>query len=394
MNSLFNIILFILWPFGGFLFSMIRPINRTTYLYFAFFFFLIGSSFYLQNELADSFRYAENYKNFCKNGVDVMFVYYFLFLGQLDIYTFLSYCLCGFFSDNPRILFGLYGIVFGLFVCHYYVLIRKDFSNKKNLYIWIILLIIYFLNPHTNINGVRFWTATWMFFSLIISDTFYRKRKTFVFICLTPLIHTSYIIPLLLLFISQLQLLKTRTVYIFSICMFIIGSVLEIRKFIDFLPMDLGVFSHFQAYLDEDYISEIAQRANERSVFQRILSSCSVCFCFFILHKVYKNVTNLTKSDKKLLDFSLILFSFCSFFGGLPSVGRFYILLYMISIYLLYRLYKVQKNKHVSIVILLLFPFFCTTIYNNLIYHSIVLNPIYIYGSLGDILSFALSYKI
>ena len=392
MNFILNIIIFILWPFGGFLYSLIRPINRLTYLFFAIFFFLIGSSFYLQNELADSFRYAENYREFCENGMETMFFYYFILLGQLDIYTFLTYSICSYISDNPRVLFGLYGAVFGIFVCHYYVLIKKDNWKNNNLYYWIFIFIIYLLNPHTNINGVRFWTATWMFFSLLISCVMFNKKKNLFFICLTPLIHTSYIIPLLLFLLSRLKFFKTKTIYIFSISLFIISFVFDMNNFINLLPSDFGVFSHFQAYLDGEYMKEIAQKADSRSMIYRILSTSSICFCLYILNKVYNNTSIMTTDDVKLLDFALLLFSFCSFFGGIPSVGRFYTLLYMITIYLLYRLYIVRKNKSISLITLLLFPCFCTIIYNNLNYHSIVINPIYIYGSLGDIISFSLSY--
>ena len=44
INTFVNILLFIIWPFGGFFYNLLRPVSRLTYVFFVFFFFLAANA--------------------------------------------------------------------------------------------------------------------------------------------------------------------------------------------------------------------------------------------------------------------------------------------------------------------------------------------------------------
>ena len=393
MNSFFNFLLFVIWPFGGFIYNLTRPINRITYLIFILFFFLIGCSFDFHDPSVDSYRYAEEFVEMSRYDFYTSFLYQIIISGRVDFYYSLVAISLGSVTNNPHILYGIFASIFGFLICKMFVLFKRDWNAKYNFYVCIILLSIFTLNPQTNINGVRYWTAVWLFATSVIAYCLYDKRKWIIGILLSPIMHSSFVICLPIVFAVRILKEYRKTLFIIGVVSFFVG-VLGINDYLlKYIPSDLSIFSHYQAYLEEGYMSEIAKLKEERHFITIAIGQLRMFLCALILYSSYKQWDRIDEKSRALLVLCISLFSVSLLLSFIPSMGRFLTLVYMLTFYLLFRYYSIFRNKTASIYIIISLPLLVHSIYESYMTHLLVLNPIYLRGSIIDIINFALNSK-
>ena len=201
MNPLLNFVLFIFSPLLGVIVSIINKRNKFSDFIFLAFFFLIGCSFSFHNMEVDSYRYAVDFAQLREYDSEFILLER-LFQGKIDFYDYFVCDIVSRFTESARFLYAVYAVIFGFFVLKFYHFINEDWGKRKDTYVWIIILVIFFLNPHMNINGVRYWTATWMFFTSFIAYFIYKKRKWILGLVFVPIVHISFLIPLCFIFIG------------------------------------------------------------------------------------------------------------------------------------------------------------------------------------------------
>ena len=390
MNSLCNILLFLVWPFGGFLYTLFRPYNKITYLIFASFFFMIGCSFSFSDETVDSYRYAEEFVK--TSGYDFItgLLYHTVILDRIDIYYGMVSLLLGSITDNPHMLYGFFGAIYGIFVCKLFIIFKQDWKAPFNVYVWILCALVFAFNPHSNINGVRFWTATWLYCVSLIAYVGYGEKRWLTGILLTPIVHSSFINYVGLFFASHYFKKSYHSLLIISIMVSILNAFGIEEGLISLVPRNLSYFSHYEAYLDLSYMDERAAEQASRHFIHKLLPIYMSIVYITFLWKVRKIKYELGNQIHILLTTSMVFYIFNTLFSFIPSMARFNVVVMTIFIYLVYKYYAYYRNYVFSSFILLLVPPLIIYIYNAYWIHKAVLDPVYLTGTIDEIFEFAL----
>lgn len=395
-NPILNILIFILWPLGGFLYSLLNINSKLSKYIFISFFFFVGCSFKLTDSLYDSFRYADDYlEHIYYNDLNIRDIFSSLFSGEItDVYQYIMAYVTSFVSNSPRILYGFYGLVWGFSVYYSILYTRQEWKQKMNRYVLFILLVLFFINPYVNINGVRFWTATWLFFCSWLGF-FEKKRKVWLAgLIIVPFMHYSFVILLPLIILSILLKDKIRLLLIISYISFLIVPYFDISYTFSTDVFGSAIGSHVGFYIDPDYMATVSNQKNERSISNMTLTALPEYFIFIFLLFSYKYISNIREDKRTSISFSifLVLFIFLNLTSVIPSVERFRILLYMFFLYNILLFYEKDINKKTQWFLNLLIPVFIGTIFVTYTIHDDVLSPIYLYKSTFSIVDFALSY--
>lgn len=390
MNTFCNLLVFFVWPFAGFVLNLLRPVNRLTYFIFIFFFFLIGCSFSFSDPSVDSYRYAEDFVNLSDYDFYSAFLYQIVVQGRIDFYYGIIALLLGRITSNPHFLYGIFGAIYGFLVCKLFILLKRDWNNSFNVYVWIIFLFIFALNPHSNINGVRFWTATWLYIISLISYVVYGKKKWLTGILLTPFIHSSFIIYIGVFIISYLFKNKNKTLFVICLIVFFLSYIGFERKILSLIPDSLSIFSHYEAYLDESYMGEILKEQESKHFINRLLPIYMKMLYLIFVYRAIKDISRIDCNTQFLLVISMICFIFNTTFSFIPSMSRFNVVLYSFYCYLMYKYYSSYRNFIYSLFVLALVPSLVIYIYNAYFIHISVLNSVYIKGTLLDIYNYSM----
>ena len=136
--------------------------HRILYLWFLVF----GIGFCAMNEAVDSFRYVEDFL------VESQYTWaqymqtvkeWATFESNIkDIYTLTVNVLVGHFTSNYHWTYLIYAAVFGYFYIKSLRLFLKYQKVQSNVIFYFLLFLFCYSNPIFNINGVRFWTASWI----------------------------------------------------------------------------------------------------------------------------------------------------------------------------------------------------------------------------------------
>ena len=192
--------LFLLWPFGYFLLALRSITSRKSGFIYVLFTTLFGYAFSFTTISADSYRVAWG---FSKSHYTVEKTFDNYSMGAItDVYKSLMYSITQLFSENPKVLFALFGFVFGFFSYKSLKLLLDFKKSDQDRYIAIIALVFFASNAIVNINGARFYTAAIIALCAIINLFYYNKKKWIFPLIVTVFIHFSYlfIVPLVLLF--------------------------------------------------------------------------------------------------------------------------------------------------------------------------------------------------
>jgi len=352
-NSILGkLIFFLIWPFGSFLYSVLTAKTKSSQVIFYLFFILFGWSFIAEIESRDSFRYVQEFKSFSSspvaNYIDTIINYVTLDSSVKDIYAQTAYLLASIIAgNNYHLLLALFAAVFGFFYVKSlgFMLNNKEFDYS----IPSVFVVACFAlsNPIFNINGVRYWTAAWVFcfacFSFFVSN----DRKLIFLILITPLIHIAFIIPVALFWIYYFF---AKSYIVLIICYglsFFIGGVSELllSKQSLFPPVIQNMIESYTGMSvshegqNWTWYGEIAQK------FPYYYLNILVIFLLMNLKYIKSH-----KMSNRIMMFVLVLFSFVNVTMSIPSLGG---RLYMLIIPFLMFLCLIWKNRMPNLIYLI-----------------------------------------
>ena len=216
-----------------------QPWSKNIFLLFCVFF---GYTFIIAQEGgADSDRYARQFISYAYSDLNIKELWQSFYAEGSNIVDIasplLSYILSR-FTNNPRILFAFYGLIFGFFYSRniWYVLNRTKGANSLVTVMFILAFAL--INPIWNINGFRFNVAAQIFLYGALPFMFEKRTKGLLWAASSLLFHFSFMLPVAALFIYNLLRNKINIYY----SLFIITSfakeidLLEIRSILFFLP--------------------------------------------------------------------------------------------------------------------------------------------------------------
>ena len=399
IDLLGKLFIFIIYPFGGFLVALKDFKSKSSIIVFFLYFMLFGFAFTPESEGLDSYRYIErfNYTKFDSSADFYSFVADFLKFESektKDIYLFLSYYLVGLFTNNYHFLFLFFSIVFSLFYLKSFSILVTNRNVTYSLSIVILVLWFGLSNPIFNINGVRFWTASWIGV-LSMYQIFIRNNKLFYLLAMiTPLIHASFYLFILLLFLMLFTRKFDRFwLYIFYFSLLGLGtSFLSYSQyFVDYLPP----FLQKMVYLYTESDDALAKMEGiEKHIIIQIVEKLPHLYVMILLFLIIKNKNLLKRNlvSRNLYQIVLIWYTFVYFTMNIPSVGgRFFAVGTPLLIYLWINSYSILKRYN-EIIIFGLPIAYSYVIWGWLVKMSLVTDPSFFYSPLYNIIYEAFQY--
>src|SRR5690606_30386181 len=188
-----SIPLFFIAPFLGFVVSLFRLRSRTSAVLYVLSAMLVGFSISFSDTSADSYRYAEAFYNF-DNTLNFDRIVTMYQDGELrDLYRLLLFYFVSLFSTNPKILYAVAGLVYGVF--SYLSIMTLIKTNKKwDKYLYILGLIFFTLVSIVNVNGFRFNTGAVIFYYSVYQFILRKKNIWALGILITPFFHYGFIL--------------------------------------------------------------------------------------------------------------------------------------------------------------------------------------------------------
>lgn len=331
-----KVFLFLISPFLGFLAALKRMNTRssfTVFFLFAVFFGMCFATSVGKDELnrgdAAAYRYRfEQYRYF--NTADISDVFQGFTSMQdsksRDIYVPLMSFVVAQVSENYHVFFALLAMVMSVFMLLSFKFLVGEEAFK---YSWVCLLLAYFFirgNGIFNINGCRFWTASWI--AIYCNFQLFRNgnRKYLALALLTPMVHSSYWFYLIMLVLVYVSGRFTRFWKIAFFVSFFLSSVSMqlLQDLSDYLPPTLQ-------FLVDRYTNDFEEKGNLYQVLRRLFDLVGNIYLTYMMYLFMKNEYIIVQNPKikSLYQFLLVWMAVIFFVMPIPSLGVRYLKLAM-----------------------------------------------------------------
>jgi hypothetical protein len=368
------IMLQIFWPFGGFLFSFNKNFKeQTTFIY------ILIAGFYgfvfVPTPESDMIRYLEEFSRLAE--LDYRDLYGEVIGGSFsDYYTVVLSFVISIFTDDPRIYLAAACMIFSVFYLKSIEMVTREFSNSNKLVNALLLFLLYFYVPIFFINGLRFYTAFYVFFFGVLKIFFDQKTKYILLILITPLIHLSFI-SVVIIYLLFYFFGKSRW---FSVALLILSFGFSLTSF-DF-SIFTGENKAQQKILNYtttesvndfyDNLNEMRATTNQKYKIYEFVSDLHYYFVLVVFILIFINKYKLLQLfdnyNHKLINFNIILLSLVYFMQNVPESYRFKHIFVMFLLYSIVLIRKINPldfnlNRIVWLMIISLFPYVLMTNY-------------------------------
>lgn len=364
-NSGSIILLTLIFPFAGLLYSLVRWRESwaknvfwlaCVYMGAVFVFFPEGTIF---GQGADGGRYAMWLQEMYNSNITLSYIFSNFRVDShiMDLYQPLLTYLVSRITDNGHVLFAVFAFVFGFFYSRniWYVLDRLPQKRLGNL---VILFALFFLIcPITQINGVRMWTALHVFVYAIMPYLLERDKSKFWWVLITPFIHFSFLYVSLfaIAYFFLPYSLKTQSkAFLFLVLSFFIVSMFVNALNLSVVSDTLAEYSpesyedRITGYVNQDYADRIKESASLSNWYVTLSGSISHWVYAILLIIAYPYVLKNCQNRKwmsHLYGFSLLIGGFANIMAFIPSGGRFRLLSQMFIVaFILILAMLVEKN--------------------------------------------------
>ncbi len=235
-----------------------------------------------------------------------------------DIYQPLTTFMVSRFTDDYRVLFGLFGLVIGYFYSRILgFFVDQCFNRMGFLEYGLLGSLAFVMDVGSAINGVRMYTALFVF---IYGFLYFWQSKNpvyFLVACMSVLVHFSFIIPVAIFLVLPTVHRLPWMIYAVFLSSFVIATIdiAAIRNWVESLP--LGVESRVAGYLTgtegADGTPRILMIIDWMTKIFRIVA----CSYLLIINR------SDTSRDLPLVIFAMALNTVVNVLGEVGSMGRF-----------------------------------------------------------------------
>lgn len=344
-------LIFAVWPLLGTIIGLYMLGNsKYARIVFTLFIMVMGLNTLYINVTGDAGQYAIYFQDICTFGSDFSS---YLQQGRTDILIYSTYGLTAAFTNDPKYLFAFWGMFWGLFSFSACSVATKYRLSNDSMILFVATL--FFLNAPTNMQTFRFFVCVWLFLYLLLNALIYENKKKWISLFfVTPLVHTSFFLPIVVYFIYRCSQKKNVNLKlaaaIFVLC-FGLGTLSGITDVAMNYQYLLGE-SKYSHYLDEKTISLMIESAENRSSLASFAADVTKYLCFIIvmlLQVLIIKRRNLKYEDELTYNLNLLLLVFGSFsylLIALPSMSRFMYITYMLLVVLVYRLIDTNVTSY------------------------------------------------
>jgi len=349
-------IVFLIWPFGTLIksFSWIRT-NEAKNLFWLFCIYF-GFTFIVEgNYYTDSVMSVIQLQEMHASGISInelAVTFYESESGEIDIVHKLVTFLVSRFTSNYRILFAVFGLIFGYFYSrNIWILIRKS-DTHLTIFPAILLMSFIMVNGIWNINIFRFYTAAQIFIYGIFAYFLEGKKYKLLFAAIAVLMHWSFLIPLTILFLYFLLRNHSRIYFVLFVLSFFISALnMDIIRFWFEGYAPAIIQETRSGYLSESYQEVVNTSYIDANWFLRGHEEIMKWFVFVSFSLINLRSYNIIKENKqliKLYNFSLLFYATVNIFGNVASMGRFYTVANMLSLAFLFLYIQIGGQNYPS----------------------------------------------
>ncbi len=356
----FLILLFIIWPFGAFLFALSKYNQKESQFIVVLFTGLFGYSMIAESASLDIFRVlklAGIYSGI--SSLQIIEIVTGLYGPEpdnaIDIYKDLIAFIVSRFTTNGNILFMVYGLVYGwVYVKSLDTLVAEE--RIKGIIPAILLLSFSIAFGMDQLAGVRFATAAYVLFFGLFHLIKTHEKKYLIIASLSILIHFSYlsvIVVFILFFLIQKyhKLIYAIVIFSFISAGFLQDSINEIISFLGGSIEERATIYTQMAENKQNIVWYVGLREEMMTIYALV---------FIVYTNINKGKFKVTVFSEKLLYFSLMLLTLSNFTNHIQHAGYRYsfvfIMFFMSYVYVFFLANK--GSKAIRVLSLMAVPFF------------------------------------
>ncbi|HEX8041745.1 MAG TPA: hypothetical protein VF490_21505 [Chryseosolibacter sp.] len=288
-----------------------------------------GFTFVVSNQQIDANRYVLGLEKLSRQDA-TSFTEFFDMLYQkdtnyVDVLQPLVTFLVSRFTDDGRILYAVFGVIFGYFYSRNAAFLISFVRKKIRKEALIFLITCLFVVSIWQMNGFRFATAAHVFIFGLFNLFNERKAKGVLFCIGSVFVHFSFLMPLIILAIHLLVGNRLFVAFVLYFASFFATQVTPdlLKNYAGYLP---GVFQERSAkYTSDAYLEareELAKRQVNWYVNGRVIAlTYATNVLLAIVFIRYRRHFSGLPVAAHLLSFSLYLFAAGNIFSSVPSVG-------------------------------------------------------------------------
>ena len=337
-----KLVLFLISPTLSVIYSFKRANTKSSYLIFFLTSVLFGLAFIAETPtLSASYIDSQGYRRQFERYTMLTDSY---FLDRLNEYLSYNSKIKDFYyetitffvsrvTDNYHFLFMVFAIVFSYFALKSFRFFTSEKSFDSSIVTYI-LTYLFLFNDIFNINGVRFWTASWIAIYCIFQIIKKENNKYYLLALLTPFVHGSFWLFIAILILHQVSKKFDRfwiTMFLLSI-VFSNFSLVLVQSFTNTFEAYLPSFilNLTKGYTDINYINSRSEWSGYGWIyvtFDYIKQAYLIGLFLIIMSKRKLVLANPT--TKNMYYFFIIWVTCFNFLTAIPSLGgRFLVLSY------------------------------------------------------------------
>lgn len=310
-----------------------------------------GYTFVFSNKGLDSERYVQSLAYFAKQHATSFSEFTQLLYSEdtnyVDILQPVLTFLVSRFTDDGRILFACFGLIFGFFYSRNVWFLLSKVDHKVNQEARLFLILFIFIVAIWQINGFRFYTAAHIFVYGVFFVIDGKRIRGILFCMLSLFVHFSFLLPLLLLLIYHLVGNRLVLSFVLYLASFFIAQISpeSLQTYSDALPKVFQQRS--EKYIGDEYLETRKQLREKGRWFLEgrttYLIYATNVLLILIFIRFYRELRD-NYYAASLLTYSLLLLALSNILSQIPSVGdRFQ----QVSLLILYPalFFFMQKNS-------------------------------------------------
>lgn len=322
-----NLILFFFNPLFGFLRSMKNLVSIGALFVVILFYGLYGYANTFELTSADSYRIAAR---FCQMDFSWWLIWQMFENGALtDIYLVFVYSIVKLFTSNPKVLFGILGLVYGTFAGLSIRQLYIVWGGKRNRYFYFLVFLFFLILSFFNLQTVRFFTAMSVFTYFIIQYFYFGKKRALIGVFTTPLIHFGFfaaIMGLIVYLVFSKLFSSTKFCYWIMASAFVlqftmpqsaVNDIMGSEEEAETFSSNAAINRKYSAYskstdkvADETYAHEVSTYRQANQLFTKTFSLVNKIGMFFLLTALYKRRNTIVQKQKQSRFFNYVLYSY------------------------------------------------------------------------------------
>lgn len=303
-----------------------------------------GLCFFLDMDAGvDSVYYATSFKEMYASSISwdtLSSMFYQEGERHFDIFAPITAFVVSRITDDHRLFFGVVGFVFGFFYSRFLYFFIDRLNFRTDWMEWFFVTALAFaLDVGTGINGVRMYTALFVFLSGAVHYWESRRTVYLLWAMSSVFFHFSFAIPVAVLLAQKFFNGMPFLVYVFFLASFVVAEieVAQIRSFVQAIP---GLEGRVAGYMTEGY---------ERETPTWLLgASYRMMQLFLIVNVSYFYFTFISQNRSEfssILIFAMALYGLINLGNGVASLARFHLMGFILVIgYLLLQFNRYRKE--------------------------------------------------